>query len=133
MRRLLWTVVYLLLISSGGAIAQTVARPEFEVASIKPAAPDARGMFIRTAPGGRINVTNMTLKELIVIAYRIQPYQISGGPPWLDSAHYDITAKPETTPKQDELSLMLQALLADRFQLTLRRETKELPIYALVM
>src|SRR5712691_2353422 len=133
MRRLLWIVVDLLITLSRGAIAQTVARPEFEVASIKPASPDARGMFIRTAPGGRVNVTNMTLKELIVLAYRIQPYQISGGPAWLDSAHYDITAKPETSPKKDELPLMLQALLADRFQLTIRRETKELPVYALVL
>jgi uncharacterized protein (TIGR03435 family) len=115
------------------AFAQTDARPEFEVASIKPAAPDARGMFIRPGPGGGVSVTNMTLKELIVIAYRIQPFQISGGPAWLDSARYDIVAKPETKPKQAEIQLMLQSLLADRFQLTLHRETKELPVYALVM
>lgn len=106
---------------------------EFEVASIKPDAPDARGMFIRTTAGGRVNISNMTLKEMIVLAYRIQPYQISGGPPWLTTAHWDISAKPETTPKDRELQLMLQALLADRFQLTLRRETKELPVYALVL
>ncbi len=114
-------------------LVQDQKRPEFEVASIKPAAPDARGMFIRTTAGGRVNVTNMSLKELIVIAYRIQPYQISGGPPWLESAKWDISAKPETTPKDGELQAMLQGLLADRFQLTLRRETKELPIYALVL
>ena len=133
MRRLFRTVACLLMILSGGAIAQTNASPQFEVASIKPAAPDARGMFIRTTPGGRVNITNMTLKELMVIAWRIQPFQISGGPAWLDSAHYDITAKPETSPKQGELQMMLQSLLADRFQLTIHRETKELPLYALVV
>jgi uncharacterized protein (TIGR03435 family) len=122
-----------ILILTSGAIAQTDPRPEFEVASIKPAAPDARGMWIRTMPGGRVTITNMTLKELIVIAYRIQPFQISGGPAWLDSIHYDISAKPENPPKDGELPLMIQALLADRFQLTIRRETKELPIYALVV
>lgn len=121
------------LILSGGAIAQSDARPEFEVASIKPAAPDARGMFIRPGPGGGLSITNMPLKEMIVIAYRIQPFQISGGPAWLDSAHYDITAKPEKRAKFDELQLMLQALLADRFQLKIHRETKELTVYALVM
>jgi uncharacterized protein (TIGR03435 family) len=121
------------LILSGGAIAQSESRPEFEVASIKPAAPGSRGMFIRNSPGGRVNVTNMTLKELIVIAYRIQPFQISGGPSWFDSVHYDINAKAETTPKQGELPLMLQALLADRFQLTIQRETKDMPVYALVL
>ena len=93
----------------------------------------ARGMFIRTTPGGRVNITNMTLKELIVLAWRIQPHQISGGPPWLDSARYDISAKPEDSPKQGEVPLMIQSLLADRFQLTFHREPKELPIYAIVM
>jgi uncharacterized protein (TIGR03435 family) len=114
-------------------IFQDAQKPQFEVASIKPAAPDARGMWIRNSPGGRVNITNMTLKELIVIAWRIQPYQISGGPAWLDSLHYDISAKAEDNPKGDERQLMLQALLEDRFQLTIRRETKDLPIYALVL
>jgi hypothetical protein len=77
---------------------------------IKPAAPDARGMFIRPTPGGRVNITNMTLKELIVIAWRIQPFQISGGPAWLDSVHYDIAAKSEDSSKPSEMPLMLQSL-----------------------
>jgi uncharacterized protein (TIGR03435 family) len=114
-------------------LVQDDKKPQFEVASIKPAAPDARGMYIRTAPGGRVNVTNMTLKEMIVLSYRIQPFQISGGPAWLDSVHYDISAKPENAPKPGEVPLMLQALLADRFQLVVRRETKEMPVYALVL
>ena len=54
-------------------------------------------MFIRPIAGG-VSVTNMTLKELIVIAYRIQPFQISGGPAWFDSVHYDILAKSEKPP-----------------------------------
>jgi uncharacterized protein (TIGR03435 family) len=121
-----------LLILSGGAMAQNDGRPEFEVASIKPAAPDARGRFIRTTPG-RVNVTNMTLKDLMVLAWRIQPFQISGGPAWLDTARYDISAKPENAPNQGELPLMIQNLLADRFQLKLHTEIRELPVYALVI
>jgi len=112
---------------------QDAKGPQFEVASIKPAAPDARGMYFRTTPGGTLNITNMSLKEMIIFAWRIQPYQLSGGPPWLDSLRFDVTAKPENNPKQDELRAMLKALLADRFQLTTHQESKELPIYALVL
>jgi uncharacterized protein (TIGR03435 family) len=106
---------------------------QFEVASVKPSAPDARGMFIRPGPGGGISITNMTLKELIVFAYRIQPFQISGGPSWISSVRYDVVAKPESRPSHNDNQLMLQALLADRFQLVTHQETKELPIYALVL
>jgi uncharacterized protein (TIGR03435 family) len=131
MRALRTLAVFLTLII--GAFSQNDAHPEFEVASIKPAAADARGMGVRMAPGGRINITNMPLKEMMVIAWRIQPYQISGGPAWFDSARYDISAKPENSPKQGDVPIMLQALLADRFQLKFHRETKEFPIYALVL
>jgi uncharacterized protein (TIGR03435 family) len=119
------------LLVAGVIYGQTKA--EFEVASIKPSAPDARGMFITPGPGGGVTITNMTLKEMIVLAWRVQPHQISGGPAWIDSIHYDVVAKPEGTPQQAELPLMIQSLLEDRFQLAIRRETKELPIYALVV
>jgi len=114
-------------------MARTETRPKFEVASIKPAAPDARGMFVRMNPGGRVDITNMTLRELIILAWQIQPNQLSGGPPWLASARFDISAKSETPPKQGEFPLMLQSLLEERFQLQIHRETKELPLYALVL
>ena len=107
--------------------------PKFDVASIKPAAPGARGMFIRPTPGGRLTVTNMPLQSLIELAYHIQPFQISGGPPWMDSLHYDIEAKPDIPAKQSDWPVMLQGLLADRFQLVFHHETRELPIYALVL
>jgi uncharacterized protein (TIGR03435 family) len=124
----------LVCVSLGGTlISQTEAHPEFEVASIKPTGPGAVGIFILTTPGGRVNITNMTLKDLICQAWRIQPYQVSGGPKWSDSARYDITAKPDHNPKKGEIPIMLQSLLTDRFHLVIRRETKELPIYALVM
>src|SRR5258706_3063157 len=123
-----------ILILSGGAIAQPKdARSEFEVASIKPAPPDARGTFIRTVPGGRVTINNMTLKDLIMFAWRVQPFQVSGGPAWLDSVRFDISAKPDHNPEPNEMQLMMQALLKDRFQLTIHPETKELPIYALVL
>lgn len=131
MKPSLRTIVCLLMLLSLGANAQT--KPEFEVASIKPAAPDARGTQIRPGPGGGITITNMTLKEMMTIAWRVQPFQVSGGPAWLDSTHYDVIAKPETKPRPTELPLMLQSLLEDRFQLVIHRETRELPIYELMV
>jgi uncharacterized protein (TIGR03435 family) len=63
----------------------------------------------------------------------MQYFRISGGPPRLDSIHYDIEAKPDTAVKESDWQVMLQALLVERFQLKLHRETRELPIYALVL
>lgn len=107
--------------------------PMVEVASIKPAAPDARAMLLQPGPGGGIRITNMSLKDMIMIAWRVQPFQMSGGPAWIDSARYDIVAKPEAKISQSEIPAMLQSLLADRFQVRLRSETKEMPVYALVL
>jgi uncharacterized protein (TIGR03435 family) len=114
------------------ALAQD-KRPEFEVASIKPAAPDQRNIMIGMAPGGRVTVSNMSLKEMIVLAWRILPSQISGGASWMETERYDIVAKPEKTPAQNEIPLMIQSLLADRFQLKMHQETKEVATYSLVM
>jgi uncharacterized protein (TIGR03435 family) len=118
---------------SGVATGQNGTGHEFEVASIKPAAEHADGMWIRSTPGGRVTVTNMTLKQLIVSGWQVLPSQISGGPQWVDSARYDISAKAEKSFEEGDLPLMIQSLLADRFQLKIRREMKELPTYALVL
>jgi bla regulator protein blaR1 len=131
MRRVFLIVVCLFLSMRVGAIAQI--RPEFETASIKPAAPDERATVIAMPPGGRLEIMNMTLKAMIENAYSIQPFQISGGPGWLDSDHYDISAKAGIALKREEVLLRLQSLLADRFRVVVRREVKQLPVYALVM
>jgi len=130
-RRVLLLVACLLLSMGVGVTAQT--RPEFEAASVKPAAADARSTAIFMPPGGRLEVINMTLKAMIENAYNIQPFQISGGPGWMDSDHYDISAKAENPVKREEILRMLQSRLADRFRVTMRRQIKELPLYALVV
>src|ERR1019366_2664776 len=122
-----------ILLSLAAAVAQTIPPAAFEAASIKPSAPDARNTMIAMPPGGRLEIGNMTLKEMIASAYRIQTYQISGGPAWLDSIHYDISAKSGKELKRDDVLLMLQALLIDRFHLAIRREVRQLPVYALVL
>jgi uncharacterized protein (TIGR03435 family) len=130
MRQVFLVLVCLFLSMRVGAMAQI--RPEFEIASIKPAAPDERATVIAMPPGGRLEIVNMTLKAMIENSYGIQPFQVSGGPGWLDSDHYDISAKAGSAVKREEVLLMLQSLLADRFRVVVRREVKQLPVYALV-
>jgi uncharacterized protein (TIGR03435 family) len=105
----------------------------FEVASIKPAAPQPPGRLQISMGGdpGRIDYQSVSLKNLIERAYSIKSYQVSG-PDWLDSERFDVTAKlPEGTTQKD-VPAMLERLLAERFKLTVHREEKTLPIYAIV-
>ncbi|MGH9140148.1 MAG: TIGR03435 family protein [Vicinamibacterales bacterium] len=109
------------------------AAPEFEVASVKPNESGDRRVSIEVSPGGRFRATNAPLRSLIRIAYQLQDVQLAGGPKWLDDERFDIVAKGDGSPAPDQIRLMLQSLLAERFKLTLRRETRDLPLYALVM
>jgi uncharacterized protein (TIGR03435 family) len=115
----------------------TLAQPaDFEVASIKPTSTRDGSFTTNFAPGGRFSCRNMDLQKLLRIAYELQDYQISGGPPWFTSAGFDIQAKAAATsvePTREQMRAMLQALLTDRFHLALHRETRQLPIYALVV
>ena len=109
--------------------------PKFAVASIKPVTPDSdHFMFgVRPMPGGAISAANVTLKFLIQSAYGLQDYQVSGGPGWMETERYNIEAKPDSPTGFNVWREMLKSLLADRFQLTFHRETKEFPAYALVL
>src|SRR5262245_19458163 len=110
------------------AWSQTVSAPDmaFDVASIKPARPDARGYSIRPFPG-RLSAENVTLKLLIAEACHVYDFQISG-PKWIDSERYDLEAKIDGAlpASKAQLRSMLQRLLADRFGLSVRRESKEM-------
>jgi uncharacterized protein (TIGR03435 family) len=113
---------------------QTAARPEFEVASIKPIKGDCRVSVAMGVGYGSAVERCVTLKMLITVAYQLQSFQISGGPGWIDSDRYDVDAKAEDSKSgPDKSRLMLQTLLADRFKLTLRREMKQSPVYELVL
>jgi uncharacterized protein (TIGR03435 family) len=111
----------------------TAARPEFEVASIKPNT-SANGAATFPYPfGGRITATNVNLKILIEFSYKVRNFEISGAPGWIDSDRYDVTAKAaESNIGVEQYQLMLQSLLADRFKLAVHRETKEMPVYAVL-
>ncbi len=104
----------------------------FDTASIKQNAGTSPGARTQPLPGGRLRVENQTLRALIRTAYRVQDFQLSGGPAWLDSERFDIEAKAEGNPPLlDVVGPMLQGLLEDRFKLKVHSETRELPVYAL--
>jgi uncharacterized protein (TIGR03435 family) len=118
------------------------AQSTFEIASLKPSAPDVSGMFMRPLSGGGLQVTGASLKNLISLAYDVRPFQISGDSQWVDTERYDIDArtansdaKTPTDPANDRRKILegLKSLLADRFQLALHSETREQPVYALVV
>lgn len=114
------------------AYSQTAAPLSFEAASIKPNTGAANGTgAVDVLPGGRLRAQNALVRAIIQNAYEVKPFQIVGGPAWIDSARYDIEAKAagETTPS--ETLRMLQVLLAERFQLRVHHETREAPVYTL--
>lgn len=109
-------------------------RPAFEVASVKPNKSGESVGSIGSRPGGQFVVRNNALRNMIRNAYELQNFQIVGGPDWIDQEKFDITAKaPTENPSTQEFRVMVQALLADRFRLVVHRETREMPIYALVL
>lgn len=131
--------------SSASPIAKL---PEFEVASVKPSSPNQREMNgFYTYPGGRIVGQGCRLQFLMMVAFNVQRWQISGGPGWTDlitGDSYDIQAIPPASsqaahlnpaiaknPPSDEQRQMLQALLMDRFQLRYHIEQREGPVYLL--
>jgi uncharacterized protein (TIGR03435 family) len=112
--------------------AQSEQKPlAFEVASIKPTKTQGTSLFLLYP--GRLSATNTPLGGLILRAYRLQPDQLVGGPRWINSEAFDIEARAADNVPSDQLMLMLRTLLAERFQLTLRHDTKELPIYSLTL
>jgi uncharacterized protein (TIGR03435 family) len=162
-RSLLLLAASLLALAAPAALAQTAPPtasqatdstaklPAFDVISIRPAKNSTQpgsggGTFsfssrtgIRTSPDG-FSASNIDLKTLIANAYGVKVDQISGGPGWIDSNRYDIEAKVVaangSTPQpiaREQRSLMLRSLLADRFKLAVHNETKELPVFDLVV
>jgi bla regulator protein BlaR1 len=109
------------------------AAPAFDVASVKPNHSGDIRVVIQAMPGGRYMATNATLRILIRDAYALESFQLLGGPGWLDSDRFDISAKAPGNPTPAQQRLMLRALLEERFKLSVHTETRDLPRYALVL
>jgi len=116
-------------------LASTAQQPfTFDAVSIKPEVPGAprgAGGSGRVDPG-RIHYPAMTLKGLLMSAYPVKTFQFAG-PGWLDTERFSIEATMPPDTKKDQIRTMFQTLLADRFKLVIHRETRELPMYSLVV
>lgn len=111
---------------------QTAGKLTFEVASIKPSDPnpDSPVWAGMTADRGMVHYTNLTLRDCIRAAYRVRDFQIQG-PEWMTRARFQIIAKLPAGASLEQIPEMMQALLAERFKLSFRRDAKDLPVYAL--
>jgi uncharacterized protein (TIGR03435 family) len=116
-----------------GFLAQASAQQSLEVASVKAFDPSAGRSGFRLSPDGRLTATGVTLEQMIVEAYGVKRYQMSGGPAWLGDSRFVISAKAEGDPPRGQMMKMLQALLEERFKLKLHRESKEGTVYNLVI
>jgi bla regulator protein blaR1 len=111
------------------------AKPQFEVATIKPSDPDRRGWGINVNRSGMFTTLNTTLSDLIKFAYDLHPRQVAGAPTWFDTEKFDLSCKPDKPgmPSVNQMKVMLQGLLADRFGLAFHKEKKELSAYAITV
>ena len=134
-RAIIWAALL-----SCASSAQTTQGPDtFEVASVKPAAPQAQGRFMIGTRGGpgtpdpeRISLTNVNLKLLLANAYDVKQYQIQG-PSILDTERFDITAKIPKGATKEQARIMMQNLMVERFKLAVHREKKDFPLFGLVV
>jgi len=121
---------------------------EFDVASVKPSQPDSQPYSnfplgpgdVYTSNGGRFMASGLPLATYIWFAYRIQGNQqqslLSQLPAWVTTERFDIQARTDGDPAKDtkpQMRLMMQSLLADRFKLAIRTETRQVPVFALVL
>jgi uncharacterized protein (TIGR03435 family) len=110
------------------------ARLTFDVASIRLSQPGARGGQIKALPGGNgYTAQNIPVKLMISLMYKVPMRQIADAPDWLTSETYDVEARADHAYSLDDLHLMFQNLLADRFNLKFHKEIKEGPVYALTV
>jgi uncharacterized protein (TIGR03435 family) len=110
------------------------AKPGIEVSTVKPSDPNRPGKLF-TIRGADVVTINTTLSDLITMAYDLHPKQISGAPQWVESDKFDLTIRPDVPgqPNVDQMKIIIQKLLADRFQLKFHKDKKELAVYALTV
>ena len=127
-------VVGLLAIASFGGEIRAQPCDKFDVASIKLNTSGGGGRYPELAPGGRrLIATNQYLMALFMFAYDVSPLQVSGVPSAFFQERYDIEATCEEPMTKEQLPHLLRSLLEERFHLSIHRELKEQPVYALIV
>ncbi len=123
------------LISFSSIFGQTApVRLVYDVAFVKPSEPDASDGEVDPLPGGTgYNALRISVKDMLSVMYRVPGRQITGGPEWLYSEKFDVLARTDRPYSIDDLHLMFQNLLADRFNLKLHRQIKPGPVYVLTI
>jgi len=114
------------------AAAQAPPRPSFGAASIKANRTGFGPVRVSSSPG-RFSAVNVSLRVLIRTAYGLPDFKMSGGPSWIDVDRFDVEATADAAAVGQPINAMLQSLLEERFRLTAHMETRELPIYALII
>lgn len=130
MHRVMMSLAAFCALTGAGVAQQPSSTAAFEAASIKPATPGARGFSVSYTPDS-LRAVNASLASLIQSAYGIRNDRLVGGPSWVRTTRFDVTAKaPEALPRE-QLRLMAQRLLENRFGLVLTREQREHEAYVL--
>ena len=122
-----------ILFATATAAAQTGRGAAFEVASVRKSAPEAAGGGSRMEPGGSYRASNLTLQQLVAIAYSVPTTRVVGGPAWATADRFDIVAKAAESATARDIPSLLQGLLRQRFMLNVSQETRPLPVYSLVL
>jgi bla regulator protein blaR1 len=136
MARIIGTLALLGLIAYGINGQTTPAPTAFTVASVKPNKSSDDRFMMRPLPGGGLTATGVTLRMLIMNAFGVAGYQISGAPSWIGTERWDIEAKTDGVQgflPRDQFAAVLRRLIEERFQMKTRRETKEMPVYAMMV
>lgn len=108
-------------------------KASFEAVSVKRSMPNQNGMSIASS-GNRFRAINATVKSLILNAFpKTRAFQIIGAPTWIDTEGYDVDAVSETPLTSDSVQQMLQTLLQDRFKLQWHTDTRQMPLYTLIV
>ena len=125
----LWAAV-----NASPANARSNRRPAFDVASVKPVAADAKEEYqYRFEPGGRLVIRHFRVRDMILVAWHLRDFEVEGGPAWISQQgkYYDIDAEAAGNPTIDQMRVMLQSLLEDRFHLVAHLQSKVRPYFAL--
>jgi uncharacterized protein (TIGR03435 family) len=121
------------LLSALPLLPQTASLPAFDAAEIKLVRPEPGARVSDDYQHGRFVVHNATLQMLIASAYNTRTDLVVGGPAWVATDHFDVSAKTEPTTPATALSAMLRALIDDRFELRTHHEQREVAVYALMV